>query len=212
MIKLHSFVFSPFSENTYILWDETNEAIIIDAGCLAQYEKEELADFIADNKLIVKQLVQTHAHLDHVFGAAYVKRKFGVKMLMHKNELPILSSVESRCAMWGIKGYEPVEADEWIDEGQKIKFGSSELDILFVPGHAPGHLAFVNHKDRFVIGGDCLFRRSVGRTDFPLCNHADLMKSIKTKFFTLPDDYVVYSGHGSPTTIGEEKQFNPYVE
>lgn len=211
MINIHSFTFSPIAENTYILWDETHEAIIIDAGCLAQYEKEELADFIADNRLVVKQLVQTHCHLDHVFGAAYVKRKFGVKMAIHKNEVPILADVENRCRMWGIKGYEPVEADVFIDENDKIFFGNSELEIRFVPGHAPGHLAFVNHTQKFVIGGDVLFKGSVGRTDFPFCSHEALIKSIETQFLTLDDDFTVYAGHGDPTTIGYERKTNPFL-
>lgn len=211
MIHIHYFTFSPFAENTYILWDETKEAVIIDPGCLAQYEKEELADFVADNQLMVKHLLQTHTHLDHVFGSAYVKRKFGVKMLMHKNEIPVLDNVESRCQMWGVKGYEPVEADGFIDEGDVIRFGNSELEILFVPGHAPGHLAFVNHAQKFVIGGDVLFRGSVGRTDFPLCSYTDLMNSIKTKFMTLDDDYKVYAGHNDPTTIGLERRTNPFI-
>jgi hydroxyacylglutathione hydrolase len=216
MINIHSFIFSPIAENTYILWDETHEAVIIDPGCLAQYEKEELADFVSDNRLVVKYLLQTHAHLDHVFGSAFVKRKFArsgepLKMLMHKNEVPILADVENRCKMWGIKGYEPVEADEFIDENDKIFFGNTELEIRFVPGHAPGHLAFVNHAQKFVIGGDVLFRGSVGRTDLPFCSHEALMNSIQTQLLTLDDDYQVYSGHGNPTTIGHERKTNPFL-
>ncbi|TAG57909.1 MAG: MBL fold metallo-hydrolase [Runella slithyformis] len=211
MIQIHSFVFSPFSENTYVLWDETNEAVVIDPGCLDQREKEALANFIAAKSLTVKLLLQTHAHLDHVFGSAFVKRKYGVKMLMHQSEVPILANVESRAALWGMRGYEPVEADEFIDESSVIKFGNATLNVLFVPGHAPGHVAFVNHDQKFVIGGDVLFRGSIGRTDFPLCNHADLMNSIKTKFLMLPDDYTVYPGHNEPTTIGYERKNNPFL-
>jgi hydroxyacylglutathione hydrolase len=211
MLQIKSFVFSPFSENTYVLHDETHEAVVIDPGCLAQYEKEELADYILDNKLIVKALLQTHCHLDHVFGSAFVKRKYDVKMYIHKKELPVLNEVENRCRTWGIKGFEPVTADIFVNETDKIEFGNSVLDIIFVPGHAPGHIAFVNHAQKFIIGGDVLFRGSIGRTDFPLCNHADLMNSIKTKFFTLDDDYTVYAGHNEPTTIGYEKKTNPFV-
>lgn len=211
MIQIHSFEFSPFSENTYVLWDETNEAVVIDPGCLAQYEKEELANFITTKSLTIKLLLQTHAHLDHVFGSAFVKRKYGVKMLMHQNEVPVLDNVASRSSSWGIKGYEPVEADEFIDESSVIKFGNATLSVLFVPGHAPGHVAFVNHDQKFVIGGDVLFRGSIGRTDFPLCNHADLINSIQTKFLTLPDDYTVYPGHNEPTTIGYERKNNPFL-
>lgn len=211
MIQIQSFVFSPFQENTYVLFDETHEAVIIDPGCLMQAEKETLAQFVTQNRLIVKALLQTHAHLDHVFGSAFVKRKYGVKMWMHKNELPILASVENRCQLWGIRGYEPVEADEFIDEGDIISFGNSQLEILFVPGHAPGHLAFVNHAQRFVIGGDVLFKGSVGRTDFPLCDHEALINSIQTKFMALEDDYRVYAGHMDSTTIGHERRTNPFL-
>jgi len=211
MIQIHSFVFSPFSENTYVLWDETNEAVIIDPGCLAQQEKEELVHFILSKGLIIKALLQTHAHIDHVFGSAFVKRKYGVKMSMHRNEIPVLDNVESRAKVWGIPGYEPVEADEFIDENSLIKFGNSELSVLFVPGHAPGHVAFVNHAQKFVIGGDVLFRGSIGRTDFPMCNHTDLLNSIRTQFFALPDDYTVYPGHNEPTTIGHERRTNPFL-
>ena len=211
MIQIQSFVFSPFAENTYVLYDETGEAVIIDPGCLMQAEKETLSHFIEEKGLKVTLLLQTHAHLDHVFGSAYVKRKYGVKMYMHKNELPILASVESRCRLWGIKGYEPVEADGFLEEGEVIKFGHSTLDILFVPGHAPGHLAFVSHAQRFVIGGDVLFRGSIGRTDFPLCDHEALINSIQTKFMTLADDYEVFAGHMDPTTIGHERRTNPFL-
>lgn len=210
MINIHFFTFSPFSENTYVLFDDTNAAVVIDPGCLSQAEKETLSRFIEDKKLEVKALLQTHTHLDHVFGSAYVKRKYGVKMYIHPLEIPVLSDVELRCKTWGIGGYEPVTADEFLKDGQVFEFGSSKLDVVHVPGHAPGHVAFISHADKFIIGGDCLFRRSIGRTDFPLCSHADLMNSIKTKFFTLPDDYKVYAGHMDPTTIGEEKKFNPF--
>jgi hydroxyacylglutathione hydrolase len=212
MIYVKSFVFSPFAENTYILHDDTLEAVVIDPGCLSQAEKNELKAFIDEKNLRVKALLQTHTHLDHVFGSAFVKRTYQVKMYVHKADLPVLNDVEIRCKTWGIQGYEPVEADVFLEEGQTFQFGNSTLEILHVPGHAPGHLAFVSHDSKFVIGGDCLFHRSVGRTDFPLCSHTDLIDSIKNKFFTLPDEYVVYAGHMQPTTIGEEKKHNPFLQ
>lgn len=212
MISVKKFVFSPFSENTYILFDETKECVIIDAGCYTQAEKETLKSFIVSNNLKVISLLQTHAHLDHVFGAAYVKRNFNVKMYLHKLDIPILADVEKRCQTWGIEGYEPVEADEYIEEGDIIKFGNSQLEVIHVPGHAPGHVAFISHADKIIMGGDCLFKNSIGRTDFPLCSHTDLINSIKNKFFMLPDDYVVYAGHMDETTIGFEKKTNPYLK
>jgi hydroxyacylglutathione hydrolase len=208
MIK--KFTFSPLAENTYVVYDDTKEAVIIDPGCLTQVEKEALKAFIVEEELEVKALLQTHAHLDHVFGSAYVKRMFGVKMYLHPADNVVLADVENRCKMWGIPGYEPVEADKELHEGDIFSFGKTKFDIIHVPGHAPGHVAFINTAEKYIIGGDCLFRRSIGRTDFPGCSHETLINSIKTKFFTLPDDYVVYAGHMEETTIGEEKQYNPF--
>ncbi|MFN3851938.1 MAG: MBL fold metallo-hydrolase [Spirosomataceae bacterium] len=209
---LHSFTFSPIAENTYILWDESLDAVIIDPGCYAQYEKEELADFIADNKLKVNKILLTHAHLDHVFGVAYCKRKFGVDVYLHQLDTPIYKDFENRCKMWGFGGYEQLPAvDKYLAEGDKIMVGQIELDVVHVPGHAPGHVAFINHKEKYVIGGDVLFRGSIGRTDLPLCNHGDLIRSIFTKFLTLDDAYTVYAGHNEPTTIGRERVSNPFL-
>ena len=210
---IQSFEFSPFQENTYVISDEaTREAVIIDPGCYEQAEKEALGKFIDDHKLIVKYLLLTHAHLDHVFGVAYVKRKFGVKAYLHQQDVVIYNDVPTRCLVYGLRGYEHSEIDAFLSEGDRFRFGNTALDVIFVPGHAPGHVAFVNHADHYVVGGDVLFRGSVGRTDLPYCNHADLLNSIRTKFFTLPDDYIVYPGHMEPTTIGQEKRTNPYLK
>lgn len=212
MSEVISFTFSPFQENTYLIIDNpTKETVIIDPGCLAQHEKETLANYISENNLLITHLLQTHTHLDHVFGSAFIKRKYGVKMLMHKADLPVLADVATRCHLWGIQGYEPVEADAFLEEGDIITFGNTQLEVVHVPGHAPGHIAFINHADNYIIGGDCLFQGSIGRTDFPLCSFDALMNSIKTKFYTLPDNYVVYAGHNDPTTIGHEKKYNPFV-
>lgn len=210
---IQAFEFSPFQENTYVIADEaTREAVIIDPGCYEQDEKEALGKFIADHDLTIKYLLLTHAHLDHVFGLAYVKRKFGVKAYLHERDTVIYNDVPTRCVLYGLRGYEPGEIDAFLKEGDRFRFGNTALDVIFVPGHAPGHVAFVNHADHYVIGGDVLFRGSIGRTDFPYCNHADLLNSIRTQFFTLPDDYVVYPGHMEPTTIGQEKRTNPFVK
>lgn len=210
---IQAFEFSPFHENTYVISDEaTGEAVIIDPGCYEQAEKEALSTFIDTHQLTVKYLLLTHAHLDHVFGVAYVKRKFGVKAYLHERDTVIYNDVPTRCAIFGLRGYEPAEIDEHLKEGDRFRFGNTALDVVFVPGHAPGHVAFVNHADRYVVGGDVLFKGSVGRTDLPYCNHADLIESIRTKFYTLPDDYTVYPGHMEPTTIGQEKKTNPFVK
>ncbi|RIV26828.1 MBL fold metallo-hydrolase [Fibrisoma montanum] len=206
------FEFSPFSENTYVVADDTTgEAVVIDPGCYDQSEKETLSRFIDERKLTVKYLLLTHAHLDHVFGCAYVKRKYGVKLYLHEQDMVIYNDVPTRCTLYGLRGYEPTDVDAFIKAGDQFTFGNITLDVVFVPGHAPGHVAFINHAERYVIGGDTLFQGSVGRTDFPYSNHTDLMNSIRTQLYTLPDDYTVYPGHMEPTTIGREKQTNPFV-
>ncbi len=209
---VHSFVFSPFQENTYVVADDTTgEAVIIDPGCYEQAEKETLAQYIEHHKLTIKYLLLTHAHLDHVFGCAFVKRKYGVKLYLNPLDQPIFDDVANRCIMFGLRGYDPTTVDEPLYEGDQIRFGNTVFDVVFVPGHAPGHVAFINHADRYILGGDVLFRQSVGRTDLPFGNPATLMNSIRTKFYTLPDDYTVYSGHFEPTTIGYEKRNNPFI-
>ncbi len=209
---IQSFTFSPFQENTYVVIDEaTNEAVIIDPGMYEQAEKEELSRFIDERRLKLKAILLTHAHLDHVFGVAYLKRKYGVNIFLHPKDEVIFNDVPTRATLYGLRGYEHGQIDEWLTEGDRIRFGNTALDVVFTPGHAPGHVAFVNHVDRYIVGGDVLFRGSVGRTDFPYCNHDDLLNSIQTQFMTLPDDYVVYPGHNEPTTIGQERKTNPFI-
>lgn len=210
MVK--AFTFSPFQENTYIVIDdETQKAAVIDPGCYDQAEKETLSAFIDSRRLTVTHLLQTHSHLDHVFGSAYVKRKYGVKMYLHELDMVIFNDVPKRMEMYGLRGYDPTEVDVYLREGDKIAVGNTTLEVLHTPGHAPGHVVFVNHKDRYVIGGDVLFKGSIGRTDFPYCDHQALLNSIRTKLYTLPDDYTVYAGHMDPTTIGREKKSNPFI-
>ena len=209
---IQSFTFSPFQENTYVIIDEaTNEAVVIDPGMYEQAEKETLSHYIDERKLNLKAILLTHAHLDHVFGVAYLKRKYGVNVFLHPKDEVIFTDVPTRATTYGLRGYEHGEIDEWLTEGDRIRFGNTALDVIFTPGHAPGHVAFVNHVDRYIVGGDVLFRGSVGRTDFPYCNHADLLHSIETQFMTLPDDYTVYPGHNEPTTIGQERRTNPFL-
>lgn len=211
MTTIQSFVFNPLAENTYVLFDETREAVIIDPGCYEQREKDALTGFIAQNNLKPVKLLNTHAHVDHVLGNAFVKRQYGIELYLHESDLPVLKSVKILAPHYGMPAYEETDVDHFLAAGQTITFGNTELEVRFVPGHAPGHVAFVNHADRFVIGGDVLFRGSVGRTDLPLGDFETLVHSIRTQLYTLPDDYVVYAGHMDTTTIGQEKKTNPFV-
>ena len=210
MIQIQNFVFNPFMENTYVLYDETKEAIIIDPGCYEQAEKEELVDFIDSNDLKVVKLINTHCHIDHVFGNAFVKKKYGVSLTIHKEDEATLRSVEVYAPAYGFQNFENTTADDFFDEGDEVRFGNSSLEIFFTPGHAPGHVVLVNKEENICIGGDVLFDGSIGRTDLPGGDFDTLIKSIHDKVFTLSDEMVVYPGHGGTTTVGKEKVSNPF--
>ncbi len=213
MIKVSTFVFGPFYENTYVAYDETGDCIIIDPGCSNPREEEELAQFIESNKLKPVQLLLTHTHIDHVMGLNYVFTKYGLKPQFNQIEQYILDAAPQFAANYGIDLQLPFpEAEKFIDQGDIIEFGVSRLEILFLPGHSPGHLAFYNADQRIMFGGDVLFYLSIGRTDLPSGNHDQLITSIKKNLFRLDDEYLVYPGHGQTTTIGNERKYNPFLQ
>ena len=211
MIQIKSFVFNPFSENTYVLHDETGEAVIVDPGCYDKAELKQLYDYIETNSLKPVRIINTHAHIDHVLGVAAVKIKYNIPFSLHRIDEPLLKAVKTYASNYGFTHFDEPEIDSYIDEGDTVTFGNSSLRILFVPGHAPGHVAFVHDEQQFVIGGDVLFRQSIGRTDLPGGDLEILLDSIRTKLFTLADGYTVYAGHMQPTTIGYEKKNNPFL-
>ncbi|MCO6501083.1 MAG: MBL fold metallo-hydrolase [Vicingus serpentipes] len=211
MINVHYFTFNGFQENTYVLYDDTKECVIIDPGCYSNEEQKELSKFITDKQLKPIKLLNTHCHIDHVLGNNFVASTYQVGLEMHKNDLPILHATPEYGHMYGFNIDKSPEPTTFLDEGDVVPFGNSELSIVYAPGHAPGHIAFISHNDKFVIGGDILFYQSIGRTDLPGGDYNTLINSIKTKFLTLPDDYKVYTGHGPSTTIGFEKSNNPFL-
>jgi hydroxyacylglutathione hydrolase len=210
MIQVQSFTFNPFEENTYVLYDDTLEAIVIDPGCYEREEQAELVEFVISKKLIVKTLINTHCHIDHVLGNDFVKSKYKVPFLIHPVELPVLRAVKTYASNYGFPGYSEVLPDGDLQEGKNLKFGNSTLEVLFLPGHSPGHVGLYEPIQKFIIAGDVLFYHSIGRTDLPGGNFDTLIKSIHQKLFVLPDDVTVYPGHGTPTSIGEEKVNNPF--
>ncbi|NOT75618.1 MAG: MBL fold metallo-hydrolase [Cyclobacteriaceae bacterium] len=210
MIQIQSFTFNPFEENMYILFDETKEAVIIDPGCYEPEEQTELKKFISKENLTVKFLLNTHCHIDHVLGNSFVKQYHKVPFLIHPTELKVLRAVISYASNYGFPRYSEILPDGDLIEGEFIKFGNSSLSIIFLPGHSPGHVGFYSKDQNFLIGGDVLFYHSIGRTDLPGGNFETLIKSIHQKLFVLPENVVVHPGHGSPTTIGEEKVHNPF--
>ncbi|CAN5457311.1 MBL fold metallo-hydrolase [soil metagenome] len=211
MIQIHSFTFNPFQENTYILSDETNDCIIIDPGCYTEEEKKELADFINASALKPVKLLLTHAHIDHVLGNNFLCGKYDLKIEMNAIEKDLLKSAELYGGMWGIN-VEPSPAPEvFLEEGDTVNFGKSELEIIFTPGHSPGSICFINREQKFAIAGDVLFHGSIGRTDLPGGDYETLIKSIHEKVFPLGDDFKIYPGHGPSTSVEFEKKFNPFV-
>lgn len=210
MLQLQRFVFNPLQENTYVLYDSTGECVIIDPGCYETEEKEDLIDFISTNNLTVKMLLNTHGHVDHVLGNAFVKEKYNVQLYLNKKDEPVLKAVKVYAPNYGFFQYQEAEPDKFPEEGDVIKFGQQQLKVLFVPGHSPGHVAFYAEDHKVIISGDVLFYNSIGRTDLPGGNFDTLIQSIHTKLFTLPDDVTVYPGHGHETTIGFEKKTNPF--
>lgn len=210
MLSLRSFTFNAFEENTYVAYDETRSAILIDPGCYAKEEQDELAAFIDAEALKVERILNTHGHIDHVLGNFFVKRKFNAPLYIHAGDLPVLKSVKSYASNYGFGGYQEVLPDGFLEEGVPVTFGATALDVLFLPGHSPGHVGFYEPGQKILIAGDVLFYRSIGRTDLPGGNTEILLNSIHQKLFRLPDEVVVYPGHGPATTIGEEKVENPF--
>ena len=210
MISIHSFVFNPFAENTYIVSDETRECAIIDPGCYTDVEQKQLQDYISEQNLKPVLLINTHGHIDHVLGNFFVQKTFDLGLSIHKVEVPTLKSVVTYAPSYGFAEYSDVEPEFYLSENKSVKFGNSSFEVLFVPGHSEGHIALINRAQNICISGDVLFESSIGRTDLPGGDFDTLIQSIRTKLFALPDNMVVYPGHGPTTTIGKEKTTNPF--
>lgn len=210
MLSIQTFVFNPFSENTYVVSDETGAAVVIDPGCYEAEEQNELDEYITTRGLSIKYLLNTHCHIDHVLGNYYVKKKYQVPLLIHAREENVLLAVKTYAPNYGFNAYQETTADRFLNEGEVFTFGGTSWDILYLPGHAPGHIGFYDKKEKVIFSGDVLFNGSIGRTDLPGGDYDTLIQSIREKMFALPNEVVVYCGHGSTTTIGKEKQSNPY--
>jgi hydroxyacylglutathione hydrolase len=210
-MHLEKFTFGPFQENTFVLYDDTKECVIVDPGCYSASEQIELSSFISDNGLKPVLLLNTHCHVDHVAGNLFVYEKYGLKPTLHELDLVVLKSQEQVSMMYGLPCEKSPLPEKYLNEGDVITFGNAKLEVIFTPGHSPGHVTFYNREDKVIISGDVLFYNSIGRTDLPGGHHATLIASIKDKLFPLGDDVMVYCGHGPETTIGYEKQTNPFL-
>ena len=211
MFTIAPFTFGPVSENTYVLYNEARHCIIIDPGCYFGNERRELADYISANDLHPKYLLNTHCHFDHVFGNRFIHDTYGLEVHLHPDEQPVLSHAVMDGLNWGFPFDNYKGPLHFLRENDTIALGTDALKVLFTPGHSAGHVVFYCAAQHFVIGGDTLFRESVGRTDLPGQDFATLKNSILTRLYVLPPETVVYPGHGEPTTIGYEKAHNPFV-
>ena len=212
MLNVKKFTFNPFSENTYVVTDEFKNAVIIDPGCYYKAEQNELDSYILKNNLKLKSILHTHSHLDHMFGTAYLADKYNLDLWICKEDLVTYQSYEKVCKVYGVPiTFSPNPTPKFFDLKQLIQIDGIKFEILFVPGHSPGHVAFYNKENNFLINGDCLFENSIGRTDLPGGNHQQLIDSIKNEIFILPDETLVYCGHGNETTIKAEKSLNPFL-
>jgi len=212
MLTVKAFSFNPVQENTYILYNEKKQCCIIDPGCYFPEEEQKLKSFIDQNALTPVLLLNTHCHLDHVFGNKFVHDKWGLILHIHEKEKRVLDVAPATGELWQLpfENYEGKLA--FIEEDSTINIGDDELEIRFTPGHSPGHVCFYDEAQGFAVSGDVLFNGSIGRTDLPGGDFDTLVNSIQTQLFTMPDDTKIYSGHGPVTTIGLEKMNNPFVK
>tara|TARA_B100001287_G_scaffold276656_1_gene288484 strand:+ start:938 stop:1576 length:639 start_codon:yes stop_codon:yes gene_type:complete len=211
-MTIKKFTFNPFQENTYIIYDDTKECVIIDPGCYYEYEKKELKSFINQKKIIPKKLINTHCHIDHVFGNKFITSNWNIPLLAHKKEEYTLENNKFVSESYGFDNYEiSPKIDQFLKCEDIVKFGKSQLNVIFTPGHSPGHICLINKKDKIIISGDLIFKNSIGRTDLPGGNFETLMNSIKNKIINLEEEYQIFSGHGENTTLKNEKKNNPFL-
>ena len=214
MLKIQHFVFNPFGESTYVIFDtETADAVVVDPGMFQPEETRAFDEFVKAHQLKVTQIINTHLHLDHCFGDRYVRDKYGAPIAAHKADSSLGAALAAQAARFGMPlTVEGVDIDVPLSDGDKVRVGNSELEVLHVPGHSQGGIALYSPEYKFLISGDSLFQNSIGRTDLPGADHETLLNAIKTKLLTLPDETLVLPGHGNFTTIGEEKSHNPFLK
>ena len=212
-MKIKSFTFNPFQENTFVVYDDTKECVIIDPGCYTDKERDELRRFITSEGLKPVKLINTHCHIDHVLGNKFVSELWDLELYMHKEDLSLLENAGNIGKMYGIEDYEGSPYPmHFLVQDDKLTFGESSFKILFTPGHAPGHICLYSKKNNLVIAGDVLFQGSIGRTDLAGGDHSTLINSIITQLFPLPNETQVFCGHGPATNLGYEKEHNPHIQ
>jgi len=210
-MKIAVFTFSSWSENTYVLYDDSKECCIVDPGCNDVSERNTLVAFVESHGLTPTKLVNTHCHIDHVLGNKFVAEKYSLDLIAHKGEQVVLDNMVQVAAMYGTPYEKSPDIKIFLDEGEYLSFGNTKLEVYFTPGHSPASISFFHRETQQLIAGDVLFKGSIGRTDLPGGNFDTLISSIKEKLYPLGDEVIVYNGHGPSTTIGEERRTNPFL-
>lgn len=209
--KIKTFTFNPFQENSYVLYNDDKDCIIIDPGCSTESERQELKSFIVSQDLKPQILVNTHCHIDHVLGNAFVQKEWGLPLLIHSGERPLLEASPALAELYAVAIPEIPEDIQYLDDMEELAIGNNRLKILFTPGHSPAHICLYDAESEILIAGDVIFRESIGRTDLPGGDYNTLINSIETVLWKLPDHTIVFPGHGPSTTIGYEKENNPFL-
>jgi hydroxyacylglutathione hydrolase len=213
MLQIKSFTLGPFAENTYLVWDsDTLDCAIFDPGCSDAYESKIIDEFILQQNLLLKQLIQTHCHIDHVLGNHHICDKYGLNIMAHQAEVLILQEAQAAAILYHIPYQASPTISTFINENDSIKIGQYSLEIRFTPGHSPGSLTFISNEFKWAIVGDVIFRQSIGRTDLTGGSFEVLQESITHQIYTLPEDYTLFSGHGPETQVGFEKIHNAFVK
>lgn len=211
MIKIKTFVFNSFQVNTYLLINDNNEGLIIDAANYTPAEDQELLSYIRDNNIQIRKHLLTHAHVDHILGADFVEKTFNVKPATHKDSMFFWNSAEEFASVFGIEIRKPSAPNVFYTQDDEFSFGNEAIKVIHAPGHADGSLCYYFPESNMLFTGDVLFASSIGRTDLPTGNMETLLRSVREKLFVLPDETMVYPGHGPSTTIGDEKRGNPFL-
>ena len=211
-LSVHSITFNPFEENTYLIVAENGDCIIIDPGCFDEGERSALRQYLSNHHLHPVRLINTHCHIDHILGNAFVASEYNLQLEIHKGELPVLEAGTVVAGMYGVPYEKSPSPGAFLEEGEEIELNDEKMKILFVPGHSPASICLYSEANKWVVAGDALFYESIGRTDLPGGDYETLINSIRSQLLTLPGDTTVYPGHGPKTTIGYEKMFNPFLQ
>lgn len=211
-MDIKTFHFNPIMVNTYIISDETGEAVIVDPGNCRIYEDEQIRDYVTSKKLSIKYIINTHPHIDHIAGNPWCVSEYHAELLMHKAGLPVYNESFAYAAAFGLEVASMPAPDRFLKEGDEVAFGKQRLKVLYTPGHCDGSICLYSVENQVVFTGDLIFELSVGRSDLPTGNEALLLQSIREKILTLPDPVIILSGHGGATTVGRERNGNPYIQ